>query len=49
MTRKSNYVLLTCALLDNKEEVMSAKGNHTLAVFNGPETYDNIKWILIIH
>ena len=43
MTRKSNYVLLTCALLDNKEEVMSAKGNHTLAVFNGPETYDNIK------
>ena len=40
MAQESNYVLLSCALLKKKEEVMSAKGNHTIAVVNGSEKYE---------
>ena len=43
MTQKSNYVLLSCALLQKKEEVMSAKGNHTVAVVNGSEKYETLQ------
>lgn len=43
MTQKSNYVLLSCALLQKKEEVMAAKGNHTIAVVNGPEKYETLQ------
>ena len=43
MTQKSNNVLLSCALLQKKEEVMSAKGNHTIAIVNGTEKYETLE------
>lgn len=43
MTKKTNYVLLSCALLQKEEEVMSAKGNHTIAVVNGSEKYETLQ------
>ena len=43
MTQKSNYVLLSCALLQKKEEVMAAKGNHTIGVVNGTEKYETLQ------
>ena len=44
MTQKSNYILLSCALLQKQDEVMSAKGNHTIAVVNGSEKYKTL-WV----
>lgn len=43
MTQKSNYILLSCALLQRQDEVMSAKGNHTIAVVNGSEKYETLQ------
>ena len=43
MTQKSNYILLACALLQKQDEVMSAKGNHTIAVVNGSEKYETLQ------
>ena len=43
MTQKSNFVILFCALLQKEKEVMSAKGNHTVAVFIGSEKYEMIQ------
>lgn len=43
MTQKSNYILLSCALLQKQDEVMSAKGNHTIAVVNGSEKYETLQ------
>ena len=48
MTRKSNYVLLSCVLLQKQDEVLSAKGNHTIAVVNGGEKYETLK-VSFIH
>ena len=43
MTQKSNYILLSCALLQKQDEVMSGKGNHTIAVVNGSEKYETLQ------
>ena len=43
MTQKTNYILVSCALLQKKDEVMAAKGNHTIAVVNGCEKYETLK------
>ncbi len=43
MTRKSNYTLLSFSILQSGESVMSAKGNRTIAVVNGPEEFEVIK------
>ena len=43
MTQKSNYILLSCVLLQRQDEVMSAKGNHTIAVVNGSEKYETLQ------
>lgn len=43
MTRSSNYILMTFALLDASEDIMAAKGNHTIAVVRGKEDYDTLK------
>ena len=40
MTRSSNYILMTFGLLDASEDIMAAKGNHTIAVVKGKEDYD---------
>ena len=43
MTRNSNFILLSFALLQLSEDVMAAKGNHTIAVINGKEDYSMFK------
>lgn len=43
MTQKSNYILLSCALLQKQNRVMPAKGNHTIAVVNGSEKYETLQ------
>ena len=43
MSRNTNFVILTVALLDNKNDAMAAKGNHTLAVVKASENYEVLK------
>ena len=43
MTEKTNYILLFYAPLQTKDEVMAAKGTHTIAVVNGIEKYEIIQ------
>ena len=43
MTEKTNYILLFYAPLQKKDEVMAAKGTHTIAVVSGIEKYEIIQ------
>ena len=43
MTRSCNFILISFALLDSSEDVMAAKGNHTIAVARGGEDYHTLK------
>jgi len=43
MTKNSNFILLSFPILQTGESVMSAKGNRTIAIVNGSESYDTIK------
>ena len=43
MTEKTNHILLFYAPLQKKDEVMAAKGTHTIAVVNGIEKYKIIQ------
>ena len=43
MSRTTNFLITSFALLQDKEGPMSSKGNRTIAVVNGPEEYDTIK------
>ena len=44
MTRNTNFVILSHSLLDSKKNnPMSAKGNHSLAVVKGSEDYNTLK------
>ena len=43
ITHSSNFVLLSLSLLQQKDAVMSARGNHTIAVVKGEEKYDTLK------
>lgn len=43
MTRSCNFILMSFALLDSSQDVMAAKGNHTIAVARGNENYDTLK------
>jgi hypothetical protein len=40
MTRNSNFILLSFALLQDTDDVMAAKGNHTIEVVNSKEDYE---------
>ena len=42
VSRIANYVCLSFSLLDDEENVLSAKGVHTVAIINASETYENI-------
>ena len=42
-TRNSNFILLSFSILQTGESVMSAKGNRTIAIVNGSESYETIK------
>ena len=43
MTRNSSFILMSFALLHSDDEVMAAKGNHTIAVVKGKEDYATLK------
>ena len=43
MTRSCNFILISFALLDSSQDVMAAKGNHTIAVARGNENYNTLK------
>ena len=43
MTRNSIYILLSFALIQTGNKVMSASGNHTIAVVKGSESYKTLK------
>lgn len=46
MSRSTNFVILSFALLQTGICVMSSKGNRTIAIVNGPEKYDTLKFSL---
>ena len=43
MTRNSSFVLLSFSILQTGDQVMTAKGNGTLAILNGKEDYTSLK------
>jgi hypothetical protein len=43
MTRNSNFILLSFALLQDTDDVMAAKGNHTIEVVNSKEDYETLE------
>jgi hypothetical protein len=43
MTRNSSFILLSFAILQEGEDVLAAKGNTTIAVVKGSESYKTIK------
>lgn len=43
MTRNSSFILLSFSLLQNKDDVMSACGNHTFAIGKGSESYETLE------
>ena len=43
MTHSSNFILLSFSLLQQTDSVMSARGNHTIAVVKGEEKYETLK------
>jgi hypothetical protein len=43
MTNSCNFVIFSFALLQKTDDVMSARGNHTIAVVKGAEKYETLK------
>ena len=43
MSRSTNFVILSFSLLQSGTQVMSSKGNRTIAIVNGPEKYETLK------
>jgi hypothetical protein len=43
MTNTYNFVIFSFALLQKTDDVMSARGNHTIAVVKGAEKYETLK------
>lgn len=43
MSRSTNFTMFSFSLLQLDETVMSAKGNRTVAIVNGPEKYETLK------
>ena len=43
MTRNSSFVLLSFSILQTGEQVMTAKGNRTIAILNGKDFYSSLK------
>ena len=48
MSRTTNFMMLSFALLQAKESAMSSKSNRTVAIVNGPEKYDKMKTSLTL-
>ena len=43
MSRTTNFLILSFCLLQNEDNAMSSKGNRTVAVVNGSESYDTVR------
>lgn len=43
MSRSTNFMMLSFALLQRNKDVMSAKHNKTIAIINGPESYETLQ------
>ncbi len=43
MSRTTKFVILSFAMLQTGNQVMSSKGNRTIAIVNGPEKYKTLK------
>ena len=43
MSRTTNFMMFSFALLQAKESIMSSKSNRTVAIINGPEKYETMK------
>ena len=43
MTRNTSFIILSFALLQNNSDLMSARGNHTIAIVKGSEKYETLK------
>ena len=43
MTRNSSFIFMSFALLDLGDDVMTAQGNHTIAVVKGKENYKTLQ------
>ena len=43
MTRNISFIILSFALLQGADDVMSARGNHTIAVVKGSEKYETLE------
>jgi len=43
MSRSTNFMMLSFALLQRNEDVMSPKHNKTIAIVNGPESYETLQ------
>ena len=46
MSRTTNFMMFSFALLQAKESIMSSKSNRTVAIINGPEKYETMKTTL---
>lgn len=42
MTRNSNYIILSFSILQKEDQLMSSRGNRTIAVVKGSEDYTTI-------
>ena len=43
MSRTTNFMMFSFALLQTKESILSSKSNRTIAIVNGPEKYETMK------
>ena len=43
MSRSTNFIMISFALLQCNEKVMLSKSNRTVAIVNGPENYETLK------
>ena len=43
MTRNTSFIILSFALLQNNSDLMSARGNHTIAIVKASEKYETLK------
>ena len=43
MSRSTNFMMISFALLQCNEKVMLSKSNRTVAIVNGPENYETLK------
>ncbi|XP_022808035.1 uncharacterized protein LOC111345047 [Stylophora pistillata] len=42
LSRVSNFILCTLSILQSKEDLLSSKGTHTIAVVSGPENHETL-------